>query len=114
MGRGRELRVEQEKQGEDSSERALENELEAAANAVRVFLGDLQPIIVEADGSKEERAEENQPDERVLGFRPEQCGNHNRTDQKNSAHGGRSLFRAVEFEQFMDLSGRADRLAKLQ
>jgi len=106
--------VAQEKPCEDAGKNALQAEFQPAANAVGAFFGDLQPVVVEADGSEEKHAEKDEPDEGILRTRPEQSRDQNGPNQEDSPHRGGAFFSAVQFEKFMDFFLAANRLPELQ
>ena len=63
----------QEVECENTSQKGLEAKLEAAADAVRTFLRNLQPVVVKTDSAEENRAEKNKPHKGVFWFCPQEC-----------------------------------------
>src|SRR5205085_7465768 len=104
----------QKNRADDDGERNLKEQFDATADAVGFFLCNFEIIVNETEHAEIDHGEEREPDEAVVGTRPEKTGNEDRSDNQDAAHGRRSLFSTVQFRETMDLRRLANRLAKLE
>ena len=92
----------------------MENELQASADTLRLFLSDFEVVISESERAKINHAEQGEPDEAVVGTRPDEAGCKDRSDNEYAAHGWRSLLPAMEVGKTMNFCRGANRLSQLQ
>lgn len=74
--------MEQEKEGNKDGEKALEEELHAALDALGVFLSYLEPIVVEANRTEKKHGKHGYPDKGIFGARPECDGEEGGTENE--------------------------------
>ena len=106
--------LKRKKHGHDPGEHDLEKQLKAAADPVGFLLRDLEVVVDEAERPKIDHAEKGQTDKRVVGPRPEEGSEHNRTDNEHTAHRRSALFATVQLGQLAHFGGVTDRLADFQ
>ncbi len=100
--------------GDDQREDDLKKDFHAPTDAGRFFLCYFQVVIGEPHSAEVNHAKKCQPNEAIIGTRPEQTGSEHGADNQNAAHCGRSLFAAVQFRKSMDFGSLSNRLAELE
>src|SRR5207253_1682128 len=99
---------------EDRRKDDLKNEFDPAADAVGLFLCDLEVIIREAKRPEIDHAEQSQPNELVVEASPHNTRHENGADNQHTSHGRCALLNAMQLCQTMNFCCSANRLSQLQ
>src|SRR4029077_3626440 len=100
--------------GDHSRQHQLRRQFHPARDAVGFFLGDFEIVVEKSEDTQIEHADQEEPDEAIIGTGPEHAGEEDGADDQHATHGGGALFSTVQFGQTSYFFDAADGLADFE